>query len=129
MRRNPRPFRFTADDPATARRYVHTTLVDLHHDGVVDDAELLVSELVTNAIVHGGVPSPAIVVSCDDDTVRIDVRDASPVPLVRSAKVDLTVPGGFGLGIVDTIAARWGVEHGERGKSVWFELDDAIAVN
>lgn len=124
MRRNHRPYRFTVVDPATARRYVHTTLVDLHHDTIVDDAELLVSELVTNAMLHGGSPQPAVCVLCGDSTVHIDVRDPSPVPLVRAAKVDPMTPGGFGLGIVASIASRWGVEHGERGKAVWFELDE-----
>lgn len=80
------------------------------------------SELVTNAMMHAGASLPSVGVTSDHDIVRIEVEDPSAVPLVRAAKTNLDEPGGLGLGIVDSIARRWGVVQADRGKTVWFEL-------
>lgn len=83
-------------------------------------AELLVSELVTNAVLHARTD---IRVSVDQhgDVVRIGVADFSPrqVRMVRRSAESGT---GRGLLLVDGIATRWGIEPLERGKVVWFEL-------
>lgn len=114
--------RFIAQTPAGARRFVHSTLLGWDRPDLVEDAELLVSELVTNVMLHTSAPHASVGVSTHDDVVRVEVTDPSPVPLVRAVKTDITEPGGLGLGIVDAIATRWGVVQAERCKTVWFEL-------
>ncbi len=88
---------------------------------VVEDVLLLVSELVTNAVVHAGSPA---VVRLDADLERIKVavadKDADKRPSVREP--DPTSPSGRGVLLVDRLAARWGVEPQCSGKLVWFEL-------
>ena len=81
---------------------------------------LLVSELVTNVVLH--VRSPMTVhVERDGDVLRVQVDDTSLVPPVRrQARSDR--PGGRGLQLLDTLAGDWGVLTGGSGKSVWFEL-------
>jgi anti-sigma regulatory factor (Ser/Thr protein kinase) len=93
----------------------------------VQQAQLLVSELVTNSVRHA-VTSPAdqvvLELDIDDRRIRAEVRDTGrgmprPQPeAVRSAGL-----GGFGLYLVAQVATRWGVEPLEVGKRVWFELD------
>ena len=105
-----------------ARRFVRDVLmlrgVD---DEVVDTVELLTSEVVTNAIVHGR-SGPQLVVDMGDDVVRVAVRDLSPeVPVARLGHVaDVS---GRGVVSIEQLASTWGVEH-ERGgaKQVWFEV-------
>jgi anti-sigma regulatory factor (Ser/Thr protein kinase) len=81
-----------------------------------------VSELVTNVIRHAGTDHASVGVIDEGDVVRIEVSDPSPTPVVRGGNTDPLQPGGLGLGIVDSIAWRWGVVQAERGKTVWFEL-------
>lgn len=90
-------------------------------DELVDDAVLLVDELVSNAIVHAGTPI-TVVIAVEDDCVRFEVGDETEtLPEQR-------VPGpddvtGRGLQLVDRVAdAGWGVEPHTGGKSVWFAL-------
>jgi anti-sigma regulatory factor (Ser/Thr protein kinase) len=91
----------------------------------LDDIRLLVSELVTNSVRHSGADRSACVglhVASRGRTVRVEVSDAgsgfAPRPRTK-ARDDV---GGWGLQLVDRIAARWGVEPGRR-TLVWFELD------
>ena len=87
----------------------------------IPDAELLVSELVTNAVLHA---RSATVVTIDHDatTVRIAVCDDSPVrPRLRDYGPEAVT--GRGLVIVDRLSRRWGVDPSEGGKCVWFEIE------
>jgi anti-sigma regulatory factor (Ser/Thr protein kinase) len=82
-----------------------------------DDAVLVLSELVTNAITHatGGC---TLEVRHRDDLVRLEVRDRSPqAPVMRV--VDASHVGGRGLYVVDAIAETWGWEPTAEGKRVW----------
>jgi anti-sigma regulatory factor (Ser/Thr protein kinase) len=90
-------------------------------DDVVDTVELLTSEIVTNAILHGRA-GPRLFVGIDQGVVRVGVHDMSPqVPVRRHTRPEDV--SGRGVLIVDELASAWGVE-AERsgGKRVWFEV-------
>jgi len=110
-------------DPASvglARRMVGEVLDGRTHRDVLESARLLVSEVVTNAIVHAR-SEVGLTVSVLDDSVRIEISDHSPhLPTLRS--YDRTSTTGRGLDLVHTLATDSGVvTHGD-GKIVWFTL-------
>ncbi|UCM88645.1 ATP-binding protein [Streptomyces marincola] len=90
---------------------------------------LLVSELVTNAVVHTGRPAVLRLSACGrrpgrNVPVRLEVvDDSSSAPRPRRAEGEDT--GGRGLELVDVLADRWGWQVEGRGKRVWCELDCA----
>ncbi|MEZ3183032.1 ATP-binding protein [Streptomyces pimonensis] len=87
---------------------------------VIQTAELLVSELITNAIRHGSGP-PLIRLTWNSRLLRIAVSDHSDRwPSVRATRN--TEPGGFGMQLLERLAQRWGVTPGHPGKTVWAEL-------
>jgi DNA-binding NarL/FixJ family response regulator len=89
--------------------------------GLLDSAELLVSELVTNSVVHAS-SSPTVNIQVTASTVRVEVHDDDPtLPEIVTADSERT--GGRGVFLVDQIASRWGAEPRGSGKVVWFELD------
>lgn len=90
------------------------------HD--LDDAALLVTELVSNVVDHvGGDASLTLELELSDQWLRIAVVDGSSVrPVVRELSRDL--PRGRGMRMVQAIAHRWGAEDHDGGKRVWFEL-------
>ena len=92
-----------------------------HHNEVLEDAVLLVSELVTNSILHGG-PPVVVAVDCEESALRVRVRDGSAdIPTPRQAGRE--DEGGRGLEIVATLSDDWGIEpHEDDGKHVWFVL-------
>jgi anti-sigma regulatory factor (Ser/Thr protein kinase) len=88
----------------------------------VHDAQLLVSELVTNAVKYGPTDETIrLIITQDDQRTRFIVHDRGlgPLPTMRAA--DDPAPGGHGLRLVDALADRWGTERGST--RVWFELD------
>ena len=90
-------------------------------DAVLGSVELLVSELVTNAVVHAS-SAPRIEVQLSLRGVRVEVFDEDPtMPAHRIP--DAGRPGGRGLHLLDQLASRWGAEPREDGKVVWFEVD------
>jgi len=90
-------------------------------DRVVDDLLLLVSELVTNALVHAG--SPAVVrLDADVERIKVAVADNEPDRSLSIVEPDPLSSRGRGVLLVDRLAARWGVEPRQEGKIVWFEL-------
>ncbi|MDY0814176.1 SpoIIE family protein phosphatase [Kitasatospora purpeofusca] len=116
---------------SAARAFVRDALLGWGLPEVVDDAVVLVSELVTNAVVHAGT---AAEVCClrEDGTVRIEVTDHHPerglptfadVPTTASDHyADADGEGGRGLLMCAALAERWGVEYGSGRKTVWFRL-------
>jgi anti-sigma regulatory factor (Ser/Thr protein kinase) len=93
---------------------------------VADDAVLLTSELVTNAIAHtasGRGGNVIVTVYRADTRVRIDVKDdgSDHAPVVRP--VGEARESGFGLGLVDLMADCWGHCGGRRCRVVWFMLE------
>jgi anti-sigma regulatory factor (Ser/Thr protein kinase) len=116
---------------AAARRFVRDTLLSWGvtgeadgSDELLDDAMLLTSELVTNAVVHAGTP---VRVTCRlaDGAVEVVVRDGQPARLVPEGVEDepsLERTGGRGLLLPAALASAWGVAYGRSSKAVWFRL-------
>lgn len=103
-----------------ARRFVRQLLRQQGTpDEVADVVELLASELVTNAVRHGGGPSVMrCVIENDRLTVSVSDRSEAPPTLQSPAPLD---PHGRGLRLVATLAERWGVNvRPGYGKDVWF---------
>jgi anti-sigma regulatory factor (Ser/Thr protein kinase) len=93
------------------------------------DANLLVSELLSNSIRHSGLrPDEYVRVTADwsGNTLRVTVRDRSPTsppgPLTGSIRPSPGAESGWGLYLVDRTATRWGTIPGEGG-GYWFELE------
>lgn len=85
-----------------------------------DAVELLVSEVATNALVHGE-GEVRVRVQAREGVVRVEVDDESPVlPVARSAGP--TAEGGRGLALVTALSSSWGVLPRDDGKTVWFEV-------
>jgi signal transduction histidine kinase len=108
--------------PLTARRLVSTLLVAWGHVEQVELTELVVSELVSNAVRHAGDAGDLeLELSADEDTIRLCVADGSDVhPVLRGDPAK--GGGGLGLRLVARVAVRWGVEDYVLGKRVWVEL-------
>lgn len=110
--------------PALAREFARETLRDAALDDVddelIDEVVLLVSELVTNAVIHTRSEWVRVELSLDGAGIRCVVvdADASTAPQRRQAAV-----GGLGMVIVDALASRSGCEPVPNGKAVWFELE------
>ncbi|MCX4971669.1 SpoIIE family protein phosphatase [Streptomyces sp. NBC_00620] len=102
-----------------AREYARTQLVAWGLEPLVDTAELLVSELVTNALRYGeGEIRLRLLL---DRTLVCEVWDAGLVQPRRRRARD-TDEGGRGLQLVGLLSAGWGSRRTPRGKTVWFEL-------
>jgi anti-sigma regulatory factor (Ser/Thr protein kinase) len=116
-----RQFPAVADTPGAARRFVVNALRDWGHDGtLLSDTELVLSELVTNAVIHAG-SMVSVSVRPANAGVHLRVYDTSLVePWLRSPEP--MQPGGRGMHVVDALANRWGVEATTKGKTVWAEL-------
>lgn len=82
---------------------------------------LLVSELVTNAVLHART-NFAVRVTMTATAIRVSVTDGSP-NLPERRNYDVLQPTGRGLHLVDSLSDRWGVDLQPPGKTVWFELD------
>ncbi|GAA1139923.1 hypothetical protein GCM10009577_75310 [Streptomyces javensis] len=127
---------------SAARRFVRAALADWAAlevpaadrvtDQVADEAVLLVSELVTNAVVHAGT---AVEVSCALDvsdregeppSLVVEVTDHHPTRVVRGDPPDADEPpeyaGGHGLRLVAEVAESWGTTYRRATKSVWFQM-------
>lgn len=107
---------------ADARRFLEQTLGGWNCDSLRDASRLLVSELVTNAVLHARTDIE-VVVRLTRRGVRVEVHDRSPAaPVAR--RYDDDAMTGRGLALVEELAGRWGVDKDTRGKTVWFELDE-----
>ncbi|QRV32171.1 SpoIIE family protein phosphatase [Streptomyces californicus] len=107
--------------PATARALVRDRLQEWGLDeDTVEASQLIVSELVTNAVRYGTPPLRLRVLL--DSTLTCEVHDGSPAsPHLRHARtVD---EGGRGLFIVSRLASHWGARHGPDGKVLWTEQE------
>jgi anti-sigma regulatory factor (Ser/Thr protein kinase) len=111
----------TASGAAQARHFVAQTLRGWGRADLVDDAAVVATELASNAVLHARTGFTVSLVSPGDGIIRVAVRDASdalprprcPTPLEGS---------GRGLGLIEAIAAVWGVDVLPDGKVVWAQL-------
>ena len=85
---------------------------------LVEDAVLLTSEVVTNAIVHAGTDL-VVTVGLDGPRARVAVRDDD---VTAPRKREPTLESGRGLTLVEALAGSWGTFSYGDGKAVWFEL-------
>lgn len=112
---------------ATARAFVRDTLQGWGHADVVDDAVVLTSELVTNAVIHAGTSADVLCLR-KEDGVRVEVSDRYPereIPM-QGTGLSLGSPdreNGRGLLLCAALASRWGVDYTPTHKRVWFQLD------
>jgi anti-sigma regulatory factor (Ser/Thr protein kinase) len=105
---------------ADARRLTERTLATWGLTELGDTAALLVSELVTNAILHAH-SGVAIILQLRADDVQIRVCDTSPLPpRIRRFRADAGT--GRGIRLLETLASSWGIERNAEGKCVWFRL-------
>jgi anti-sigma regulatory factor (Ser/Thr protein kinase) len=111
--------------PREARRFVTDTLRRSGHTtALVDYAQLAVSELATNAVIHARTQF-VVAVQSSHRGVRLSVRDASPHrPVIRDRAANPS--GGRGLQVVAALAADWGVEATAQGKTVWAQLQPNV---
>jgi serine phosphatase RsbU (regulator of sigma subunit)/anti-sigma regulatory factor (Ser/Thr protein kinase) len=135
-------FAAAPDAANRARRFVRETLTDWGKSGgfgldlVLDDALLLTSELVTNAIVHAGTSAS---VQCElrpgpdgePAGIRVEVADRHPSKPLPPPQDGETPPErgdqgaaehGYGLYLTSYLADAWGVQYARTAKQVWFEL-------
>ncbi len=87
---------------------------------MISDIELVVSELVSNAVAHG-TPPYDVEMSDINGVIRGGIRDTSTVAPRVNRQPDQR--GGFGLTIVANRTSRWGTTATAYGKEVWFEID------
>ncbi|GGQ78810.1 SpoIIE family protein phosphatase [Kitasatospora griseola] len=106
--------------PARARRFTRATLDGWGLSTLTDYAELVVSELVTNALLHADAPRRLRLFR--DRTLTLEVSDAGGQPprLRSSAEED---EGGRGIHLVSELAHRWGTRPTKHGKVVWAEIE------
>ncbi len=107
--------------PRSARQFVAEALKRWGHPTtLIHDAQLVVTELATNAVVHARSPF-SVAVRRHGDGVRLSVRDASQTRPIAREPGPLTI-SGRGLYLVGLLSRRWGVEPDADGKTVWAEL-------
>lgn len=108
--------------PALARRFVMERCAASGDAALAEVVVLLVSELVTNAVLHARTAS-VLRLHRGDGRLRVELHDASTEPAVaRPAGQNGQRTGGRGVLLVESLADRWGSDVGEHGKTVWFEV-------
>jgi len=112
------------DSARAARHLLRSHVATILSGEDVDTAMLLVSEVVTNAVVHAGTSVEVVVCLQGGATLRVEVADGSVQrPTIRHDAMMAST--GRGLHLLDALAHRWGVTVRATGKTVWFELSGA----
>lgn len=100
-----------------ARRRIRRFAAPLVGDDTAWNVEVMTSEAITNAVIHGH-GDPTVAVSCSEKCLRVEVRDEGP-GLAVAARVD----HGRGLAIIDALADRWALVTDNGGTCLFFEVD------
>ena len=112
-------------EPASGRRartVVNEWLRGIGHPECSETATLVVSELVANAIKHGG-PHIELELATADDAIRIAVFDSAVTAnVIAPQSPDPDSQHGRGLAMVDQLVTRWGCDDAPNGKTVWAEI-------
>jgi anti-sigma regulatory factor (Ser/Thr protein kinase) len=108
----------------TSPRAARATLMEFEHglpEERLGDAQLLLSELVSNAVKYGGAGDIGVIFERYDGRFRTEVVDQGDgfIAPLRD-RGDLHTPGGWGLPLVETLSDRWGAHEGST--HVWFEF-------
>jgi serine/threonine-protein kinase RsbW len=118
-----------APEAASEARHALDGLSSGLPDGRMRDVQLLVSELVTNAVRHANLAAGdviGLVIEVAEQKLRVEVHDAGGGFIPSTPSPDPARPSGWGLYLVAELADRWGVDSNER-TLVWFELDRRAA--
>ncbi|MEU8798289.1 ATP-binding protein [Spirillospora sp. NPDC048819] len=111
---------------AVARKRLSSELVDSGvYESIVDDAAVIVSELISNALRHARpLPSGQVRVCWlrRGDLLEVEVSDGGAMTEPRRGPGTLSSLGGRGLGIVEALSEGWGVRHDESSTTVWAVL-------
>jgi anti-sigma regulatory factor (Ser/Thr protein kinase) len=114
------PLTPTTSAPQHARRAISDLLARTGRADLAADAALLVTELVTNAVVHTGGPV-VVTAAYHKNTLRVEVHDSEPaLPVIRQRST--LRQSGRGLRLVAHLAHRWAIAPQPDGKTIWFEL-------
>lgn len=112
-----------------ARRFATTVLADWRLTGLADDVDLVISELITNALLHARGDRRAnasagirLDLEFDGKALTCRVLDGSPLPPTPEQAGD-TAESGRGLLLVDALSTAWGWSHEHTGKVVWARFD------
>lgn len=116
-----------ASSAARARRLLRRAMHRIDDEEAHDAAQLAISEIVTNALVHAG-PPMRLRILLADRALRVELSDGSPrLPLHHG--FGPTAPTGRGLLLVEELVSRWGSHPLPDGKVVWFEINDDAALD
>ena len=117
--------------PGAARHVVARYLGDRVSPSVFDNAQLLISELVTNSVRHSGVVAGeqlTVRVDLGQTWCRVEVEDAGHGGVIAPRPPDRAQGSGMGLNLVQMLSERWGLERAsEGGTRVWAQLSRAPA--
>jgi len=122
-----RTFTFTPAPESVPR--ARETVVDLAEPFVeedrIPDLRLVISEVITNAVRHGGEGDLLIAVTPKRDYLCVQVTDTGDGFAPRPRAYEPDEDGGFGLFLVERLTRRWGLTRENRNTRVWFEFDFA----
>lgn len=116
-----------ATSASRARRLLRAALEGNETEEILDAAQLAISEIVTNALVHAGTPMRLRILLADR-RVRVELTDGSS-RLPSQRDFGPTSPTGRGLLLVEELVTRWGAHPTEGGKVVWFEISDETVLD
>jgi anti-sigma regulatory factor (Ser/Thr protein kinase) len=112
----------TTQSAASARAFLRRSICPTHSTSVAEDAVLLTSEAVANAVRYGA-PPIVLAVDCTGTALEVRVRDGS-VTRPRITPLTELAEGGRGLHLIDLLSDAWGIDgEASAGKEVWFQLN------
>jgi anti-sigma regulatory factor (Ser/Thr protein kinase) len=114
-----------------ARRLARDVAASLLDEAQLQAFELVVSEVVSNAVRHGTSAAAAepirFALTPKDGYICVQVTDSGPGLVPKPGALETDDDGGFGLFIVEQLTRRWGVTREDSRTRVWFELDFSAA--